>query len=178
MKVLFLITVLTGLSASIAAQTFITRSGFVGFYSKTDMEDIKAEHKQVYGAIDMKGKRLAFTLLVKGFAFRKQLMQEHFNENYIESDAYPKASFTGTYIGEEKEGALANVQVKGLLTLHGVTKEIEVPATLHWEGSKITGRATFKLTPSDFNIKIPALVRDKIAKQIDVTVLMECHASK
>ncbi|HVG16171.1 MAG TPA: YceI family protein [Chitinophagaceae bacterium] len=160
------------------AQTFTTRNGYVGFYSKTDMEDIRAEHKQVYGVIDAGSKRVAFTMLVKGFVFRKQLMQEHFNENYIESDTYPKASFTGTYTGEVKEQTLTSVQVRGQMTLHGVTKEIQIPGTLHWEGNKLTGKANFKLDPADFNIKIPALVRDKIAKQIDVTVLMECNATK
>jgi hypothetical protein len=178
MKKILVATFLTLLFCSAEAQTFTTRNGFIGFYSKTDMEDIKAEQNQVYGVIDAAGKRLAFTLLVKGFTFQKKLMQEHFNENYIESDLYPKASFAGTYTGEVKPQATSIVQVRGQLTLHGVTKEIQVPASFHWEGDKLTGKANFKIKPSDFNIKIPSLVREKIAEQIDVTVLMECNATK
>jgi len=178
MKTFMLLALLPIFFCSAQAQTFTTRSGFAAFYSKTELEDIRAEHKQVYGVIDVTGKRLAFTLLVKGFLFRKQLMQEHFNENYVESDKYPKASFTGTYTGEAIKQSLSKVQVKGVLTMHGVSKEIEIPATLDWNDNKISGKANFKVNPSDFNIKIPSLVRNKIAKQIDITILMECNATK
>ncbi len=159
------------------SQTFITRNGYIGFFSKTPLEDIKAENQQVYAVIDAAKKNLAFTCLVKGFLFEKELMQEHFNENYIESDKYPKANFIGSYTGDVtmgKDGSYP-VQVKGQLTLHGVTKTIDVPATLKVQSNKLTGASNFKLTPADFNIKIPALVREKIAKQIDVRVLVECN---
>jgi YceI-like domain len=158
-------------------QTFTTRNGYIGFFSKTPLEDIKAENRQVYAVIDASKKNLAFTCLVKGFLFAKELMQEHFNENYIESDKYPKASFIGAYTGDvnvSKDGTYP-VQVKGQLTLHGVTQTIDVPATLEVKGGKVTGASNFKLTPADFNIKIPSLVRQKIAKQIDVHVLIECN---
>ena len=86
------------------SQTFITRNGYIGFFSKTPLEDIKAENQQVYAVIDAAKKNLAFTCLVKGFLFRKELMQEHFNENYIESDKYPKANFVGSYTGDVTVG--------------------------------------------------------------------------
>src|SRR3954469_987605 len=82
------------------SQTFITRNGYIGFFSKTPLEDIRAENRQVYAVIDAAKKNLAFTCLVKGFLFQKELMQEHFNENYIESDKYPKADFLGNYTGD------------------------------------------------------------------------------
>jgi YceI-like domain len=159
------------------SQTFITRNGYIGFFSKTPLEDIKAENRQVYAVIDADKKNLAFTLLVKGFLFQKELMQEHFNENYIESDKYPKANFIGNYTGDvnvSKDGSYP-VQIKGQLTLHGVTQTIDVPATIEVQGSKLTGKSNFKLTPADFDIKIPALVKEKIAKQMDVHVLVECN---
>ena len=159
------------------AQTYITRNGYIGFFSKTPLEDIKAENRQVYAVIDGAKKNIAFTLLVKGFLFPKELMQEHFNENYIESDKYPKANFIGNYTGDvnwSKDGSYP-VQVQGQLTLHGATQTINVPATLEVQGNKVTGKSTFKLTPGDFNIQIPALVREKIAKQIDVHVLVDCN---
>src|ERR1700754_5136470 len=82
------------------SQLYATRTGFIGFYSKTPLEDIKAENNQVYAVIDAGKKNMAFTLLVKGFVFPKELMQEHFNENYVESDKYPKSNFSGAYTGD------------------------------------------------------------------------------
>src|ERR1035437_9020587 len=81
-------------------QLYITKTGFIGFYSKTSFEDIKAENNQVYAVIDAGKKNIAFSLLVKGFLFPKELMQEHFNENYAETDKYPKANFVGIFSGE------------------------------------------------------------------------------
>ena len=164
----------------IHAQVYATRNGFIGFYSKTPLEDIKAENKQVYAAIDVGKKNLSFQLLVKGFSFPKKMMQDHFNEEYIESDRFPKARFVGNYTGEvdiTKDG-FYKVQAQGELMLHGVTKTISIPATLEVKGDKITGKSDFNLIPSDFNIKIPAIVREKIAKQIEVHVLAECIAIK
>lgn len=177
MKTLVIILLLTFSYFGTSAQTFITRNGYIGFFSKTPLEDIKAENQQVYAAIDVAKKNLAFTCLVKGFMFPKDLMQEHFNENYIESDKYPKANFIGNYTGDVNAGKDGTypVEVKGQLTLHGVTKAISIPATLKVAGNKITGTSNFQLVPGDFNIQIPALVREKIAKQINVRVLVECN---
>src|ERR1700755_3079991 len=114
------------------SQQYSTRTGFIGFYSKTSLEDIKAENNQVYAIIDAGKQNLAFQLLLKGFIFPKELMQEHFNENYVESDKYPKASFSGTYTGSvtpSKDGVY-KVTVKGNLSLHNTTKIIEAPATI------------------------------------------------
>src|SRR5688500_8117857 len=104
---------------ALKAQVYTTRNGFIGFYSKTPLEDIKAENKQVYAGIDVAQKKLGFNLLVKGFSFSKKLMQDHFNENYIESDKYPNARFTGNYTGDvdvTKDGSY-KVQAQGDLTL-------------------------------------------------------------
>ncbi|MBS1915497.1 MAG: YceI family protein [Bacteroidetes bacterium] len=163
-----------------SAQQYITRNGFIGFYSKTPLEDIKAENNQVYAAVDLSKKNIAFTLLLKGFIFTKELMQEHFNENYVESDKYPKANFVGSYSGNisaDKDGPY-KVMVKGALTLHNVTKNIEMPATLELHEGKLTGNATFSVKPEDFNINIPSLVRDKIAKEVTVSVKIDCSTSK
>jgi hypothetical protein len=177
MKALIWIFLLTIFSVDAESQTFLTRNGYIGFFSKTPLEDIKAENRQVYAVIDADKKNLAFTCLVKGFLFRKELMQQHFNENYIESDKYPKADFLGAYTGDvtaNKDGTYP-VQIKGKLTLHGVTQTIEMPATIEVKGGKLIGTSNFQLTPGDFNITIPTLVREKIAKQIDVRVSVECN---
>jgi hypothetical protein len=158
------------------SQLYSTRSGFVGFYSKTAMEDIQGENNQVYAIIDAGKKNLAFAALLKGFTFPKELMQEHFNENYVESDKYPKASFTGAYTGDvalDKDGVY-KVVVTGNLTLHNVTRPIETPATLEVKGGHLLGHAEFKVKPEDFNISIPSVVRDKIDKEMTVKVNIDC----
>lgn len=179
MKVLVLATVfcitlvrpLTGYS-----QLYSTRNGFIGFCSKTPLEDIRAENNQVYAIIDAGKKNMAFSLLLKGFIFSKELMQEHFNENYVESDKYPKANFSGAYTGDiplDKDGTY-KVMVKGNLTLHNVTKAIETPATIEVKSGHLLGKADLKLKPEDFNITIPSLVRDKIDKEMAVKVNIDC----
>src|SRR3984957_18017026 len=160
-------------------QLYSTRAGFVGFYSKTALEDIKAENNQVYAIIDPAKQNLAFQLLCKGFVFPKELMQEHFNENYVESDKYPKATFSGAYTGQvqlNKDGVY-KVTVKGNLPLHNTSKAIETPATIEVKSGHLLGQAEFKVRPEDFNVNIPSLVRDKIDKEMTVKVNIDC-ASK
>ena len=158
------------------SQLYSTRSGFIGFYSKTALEDIKGENNQVYAIIDAGKKNLAFAALLKGFIFPKELMQEHFNENYVESDKYPKATFSGAYTGDvalDKDGVY-KVMVKGNLTLHNVTRPVETPATLEVKAGHVVGVAELKLKPEDFNISIPSVVRDKIDKEITVRINIDC----
>jgi hypothetical protein len=177
-SVLFcLATVLPGVAYS---QLYTTRSGFIGFYSKTALEDIRGENNQVFAVIDAGKKNLAFAALLNGFIFPKELMQVHFNENYVESDRYPKATFSGAYTGDvalDRDGVY-KVVVKGSLTLHNVTRTIETPATLEVKGGHLLGVTEFKLKPEDFNIGIPSVVRDKIDKEIRVKVNIDCTTNK
>lgn len=163
-----------------SSQLYMTRNGFIGFYSKTAMEDIQAENNQVYAVIDPSKKNLAFTLLMKGFIFRKELMQVHFNENYVESDKYPKASFSGVYTGEFIPGknGVYQVIVKGNLTIHNITRSLEKPARLEVADGKLTGFADFTIRPEDYDIKIPSIVRDKISEFITVHVKVDCAMVK
>src|SRR6185503_2539328 len=129
------------------SQVYTTRTGFIGFYSKTPLEDIRAENNQVFAAIDAGKKNIAFSLLLRGFVFPKELMQEHFNENYVESDKYPKATFSGSYTGDvnlHKDGSY-KVIVKGNLNLHNATKTIETPATMEVRSGHLIGTAEFKV---------------------------------
>jgi len=158
------------------SQLYSTRSGFVGFYSKTSLEDIQGENNQVFAVIDAGKKNLAFAALLKGFVFPKELMQEHFNENYVESDKYPKATFSGAYTGDvtlDKDGVY-KVNIKGNLTLHNVTKPVETAATLEVKAGHLLGVAAFKVRPEDFHISIPSVVRDKIDKEMTVKVNIDC----
>lgn len=163
-----------------SAQVYTTRTGVINFFSKTPMEDIKAENNQVYAAIDLSKKTMAFSMLMKSFLFRKELMQEHFNENYVESDRYPKSTFTGIFTGDidPQKPKQQVIRVQGVITLHGVEKTVDVPATIEFTADGLTGTARFNLIPQDFNIEIPGIVKDKIAKQIDVQVKIDCKPVK
>jgi hypothetical protein len=171
-KIIVLFLLIAGIASSTHAQLYSTRNAYVNFYSKAALEDITADNNQVYSIIDASKKNMAFSLLMKSFIFKKQLMQDHFNENYVESDKYPKAVFSGAYTGDvslDKDGTY-KIMVKGNLTLHGVTKPIELPATFEVKDGKLSGTAEFTIKPEDYNISIPSVVRDNIAKELTVTV--------
>ena len=166
----FLFAVLFSLQG--ICQNYMTKTGFIGFYSKTPLEDIQGENNQVYAVLDPASHHMAFAVLLKGFIFPKELMQVHFNENYVESDKFPKATFSGTCTGDmdfSKDG-IYQVVVKGDLTLHGVTKPLETTGQVEVKNGKITGSSAFKIKPEDYQIAIPSIVREKIAKEIDVKV--------
>jgi len=171
-RFLFFFLLAIFLSAKNFSQSLMTKSGFIGFYSKTSLEDIKGENNQAYAVMDLKTRHIAFAVLLKGFIFPKELMQEHFNENYVESDKYPKATFSGTCSGDmdlTKEG-IYQVVIKGELSLHGITKPVETTAQLEIKKDHILGTSIFKIKPEDFQISIPGIVRDKIASDISVKV--------
>ena len=173
-----LLAVLWLLAPSTAhAQTrYLTKTGQVSFFSATPLEDIDAHNKQVAAVLDLGTGQLAFSLPVKGFVFKRTLMQEHFNENYLESDKYPKATFSGRFIGLDAAGLATPgphaVQVAGDLTLHGVTRRIQVPASLELKGGQLLAATTFTVASADYGIEIPLLVRDKIAKTVTVRVAL------
>jgi len=138
------------------------------------MENIEANNKSVSCVLDTKTGNLQFAVLMKGFEFKKALMQEHFNENYVESDKYPKGEFRGhiennSAIDYSKEGSYT-AKVKGKLTLHGETKDIETDGKIEVKGGKLYLNSEFTALVSDYKISIPSLVKDKIQNTIRVTV--------
>ncbi|RYF81505.1 MAG: YceI family protein, partial [Chitinophagaceae bacterium] len=151
-----------------------TKTGKIDFYSKAALEDIEAQNKTVTAVLDSKTGATQFEVQMKGFEFEKKLMQEHFNENYVESDKYPKATFKGAVsnnaaVNYKKDGNY-NVTVKGKLTIHGVTKDVEAPGTIKVAGGKIDASSTFNIQLSDYNISIPSVVKDKISNSIKISV--------
>lgn len=174
---LFAMVCLLCLGHVIQAQgKFYTKTGYISFYSKAPLEDIEAHNRQVVSFLDAKTGELAFSVPMKAFQFKKALMQEHFNENYVESHKYPKASFKGKILNLSEvdftQDRLYNLQLEGVLTIHGVDRLLRTTATLQVNGDQLQGRANFSVTPQEFNIEIPALVRENIAKRIDISVQM------
>jgi polyisoprenoid-binding protein YceI len=134
------------------------------------VEDIKADNNQVLSIIDTTTHKVAIQLLMRSFMFEKALMQEHFNENYVESYKYPKATFTGEIMNfEALDAENTETEIVGELTVHGETKEISTKVNVVMENDEIVLEGNFKVEVADFNIKIPAIVRNNIAKTIKVT---------
>lgn len=173
-NLIVLMAMVLSVSVSFAQSKFYTKTGKISFYSKAPLEEIEGKNKTVTAVLDSKSGALQFAVQMKGFEFEKQLMQQHFNENYVESDKYPKAEFKGTItnnsqINYSKDGTYT-AKVKGKLTIHGVTKDVESTGTLKINGGKIDANSVFNVLISDYNIKIPAIVKDKVSNTIKITV--------
>jgi hypothetical protein len=158
----------------LSAQKFIARNGHVWFFSHTPVEDIEAHNRQVVSILDPANGTIEFSMLIKAFEFEKKLMQEHFNENYMESDKYPKASFSGKInnlkdIDFSKDGDYKAL-VAGDLTIHDVTRKVDTEGTIRIKSGVPHVTAKFIVNPEDHKITIPAVVKNNIAREIDVNV--------
>lgn len=155
-------------------QKFFTKEGQISFYSEAPMEKIEAHNSRVTAVIDTESGGVEFALLIKSFQFEKALMQEHFNENYMESSKFPKALFKGRITNLDdvdfSESGEYSADITGDLTLHGVTNEINTAATLRVDGNGFTGTSDLVLAVADYDIKIPGVVADNIAKEIEVKI--------
>ncbi|HVG16343.1 MAG TPA: YceI family protein, partial [Chitinophagaceae bacterium] len=150
------------------------KSARVNFYSNAALEDFEARNKTSVCVLDIKTGGLQFTTLIKGFEFENEEMQEHFNDHYLESHKFPKAEFKGAVVNNgsvnyKKPGSYP-VQVKGQLTMHGITKDVATGGMIKVDAKGINTTATFNVQVSDYSIKIPSLVKDKIAKVVKITV--------
>lgn len=177
MKPLFLISILLVTIATANGQRYITKNGYIKFYSETPIETIEAHNQQVSSALDMSTGDFVFKVLMKSFSFEKALMQEHFNENYVESDKYPNATFQGKILDIENldftTGSELEVLVEGDLTMHGITQKIKEKGTFLVGEDKLSGTSVFMVKPADYDIKIPTPVVNNIAEEIEVTVQIE-----
>lgn len=175
-KLLILIAAFFFFTTAASAQKFFTRDGKVKFdaTAANSPEKIEALSNSVTSVLDVATGNFQWAVLLKGFQFEKALMQEHFNENYLESGKFPKATFIGkiTNLGEvnfAKDGTY-NAVVSGQMTLHGVTKDITTNGALTVGGGHVKVNAGFNLNLADFGIDIPSLVSDKIAKAAKILV--------
>jgi polyisoprenoid-binding protein YceI len=162
------------LSASLNAQQFFTKNGTISFFSKTPMENIDAKNSQVMSVLTLPSGDFKFSLMMKSFHFEKALMEEHFNENYVESEKYPKSTFNGKIadadkINLKKDGDY-KVTVSGELTLHGVTQKITVPGVLTVKSGKLSATSTFSILLADYKVTVPKMVEANISKSIEISV--------
>ncbi len=174
MKKIILALLMMAAAGNIYADKYITRTGQISFYSSTPLENIEAFNNEVAAVLDSKSGDVIFQVPIKSFKFDRALMQEHFNENYMESDRYPKAEFKGKIVDVDKvnfsKDGTYNVTAAGTMNMHGVIKDVNIPGTITVKGKDITLKAEFDVVPGDYKINIPKLVEGKIAKEIEVTV--------
>ncbi|WP_350292806.1 YceI family protein [uncultured Croceitalea sp.] len=152
----------------------ISRQGQVSFFSYTSVENIEATNNQALSVIDKKNGEIAVQILLRAFVFKKALMEEHFNESYVESDIYPKLIFSGKL----QDLDFSNLEdspkfIKGEMDFHGVQKEIEIKTNVETDNENLILYGTFEVAIDDFNIKVPPLLVPNISKEIHVKFRFE-----
>lgn len=154
------------------SQRLIDRSGTVTFFSEAPLENIEATNYQALGALDMEASTVAVSILMKGFRFEKALMEEHFNENYVESDQFPKATFKGNLSVDpaqfQKDGTFSALAT-GEVMLHGITRPLKTQVDFVVSENQLSAKTSFVLKVADFDIKIPTAVIRNIAEEVEVT---------
>jgi hypothetical protein len=171
-KIISIFLLLICISAD--AQQYLSKSGLITFFSQAPLEDISAVNNKVSAAYDLQTNEIVFQLQIQDFVFPNALMQEHFNENYLESDIYPKSTFSGKVV-QNKNG---KATVNGDLTIHGKTNKIKVDGALIQNKKSVIISAEFGVKLEDYNIKIPRIVMYKIAEEIEIKVNIELKEVK
>jgi hypothetical protein len=172
-KQLLCVSAFLFLSISIPKQ-YITRQGNVTFFSYTNVENIQASNNQVLSLFRPDDNAIAVSILMRAFVFEKSLMQEHFNESYIESDLYPKATFEGVIIDfdpnvEEEQTRI----IKGDFTLRNITKQRDIKTKITKTDKGYLIEGDFNVSIKDHNIKVPGLLSPNIAETINVSFNFE-----
>ncbi|WP_281233864.1 YceI family protein [Flavobacterium gelatinilyticum] len=157
---------------STSAQKLITKTGNIKFQaSMPSYEEVAAENKSVSAILDQTTGDFASLVLIKGFRFKVALMEEHFNENYMESEKFSKASLKGKIIDfdiSKITNTPKNFTLKGDLTIHGKTNPVTITVKISKAANGITINGSFEAKPEDYNIEIPGLVRKKIADKVKI----------
>ena len=158
---------------SFSQEKYLSRNGKIQFIASTPLETIDPVNNYVSCILDTENGNLVFQMKMISFKFEKALMEEHFNEKYVESDKFPKSTFVGriqNWVDFNWNGTEQNIVVKGNITIHGIEKEIIVKGVIETSTSTISLSSSFDIIISDFGIDIPRLVRDKISESVNVQV--------
>lgn len=174
-KLLYVAFFFIGATISLNAQIYKAKAdgSSITFFSKSPLEDITAVNKKSSIGLNSTTGDIQVGVTMTYFKFPKPLMEEHFNENYLESDKFPVCVFKGKIVEPvdySKEGE-NKVTVKGTMNLHGVTKDVEIEGTLTKKGNEILINSEFKIKIADYNIKVPSLYVQNIAEIVDVKII-------
>ena len=155
-------------------QTYITRNGTIRFFSEAPLENIEAVNRQVNSALDTETGEFVFRVVMRSFSFEKALMQQHFNDNFVESHKYPNATFQGQVLDiggiDFNSDGEYEVTVEGDLTMKDVTRFISEKGVLCISDGNVMGESVFIIRPEEYNITIPSRYARNIAQEIEVTV--------
>ena len=154
-----------------AQQRYFAEKPSITFFSDGVVEDITATNHKVTSIFDVLNGDIAYLMSIKDFQFVNKLMQTHFNEKYMESEKFPKSSFQGKVTGFNfGSGGTQQVKATGKMTIHGVTRDVEIPGTIEVNGSKLIMKVKFMVKLEDYKISVPQVVWDKIAQQVEVAL--------
>lgn len=182
-KFILSLAILAVTVASVSAQVYFTKSGHISFFSDAKLEKITANNYKVSSAIDFSTGNMEFSLNIKGFEFKKALMQEHFNaKEYMHSDVHPTSTFKGKIdnpqaVNLTKDGTY-QVAVSGKLTIKGVTKDVSTNGTITVKGGKVASKAVFKIKLKDYGVVPPKSNVGKISETISITVDINNYEKK
>ncbi|MDH5475169.1 MAG: YceI family protein, partial [Cyclobacteriaceae bacterium] len=142
--------------------------------SEAIIENIDASNSKAQSILDISSNEIVFSIPIDGFVFEKELMQEHFNEKYMETEKFPKSTFLGKFLGFDvnKKGE-QKVTASGKLMIHGIERKISVEGEMIVEGNKIKLNSNFKVKLKDYKIAIPQLLWQNIAEEVEVELLFE-----
>lgn len=152
-----------------SSEKIIARQGQVSFFSYTSVENIEAANNQTFSVIETETGAVGVKLLLRAFVFKKALMEEHFNESYVESDLYPELNFRGKFMDYNGMEATSTPKlIKGSMDFHGVTKEVQIKTVVSKENENFVVTGDFVVNIDDYNIKVPPLLTPNISKEIQV----------
>jgi hypothetical protein len=168
MKKIIPLLILCLASATTFSQKYISDLNHVSFYSEAPMENIEAHTYNSKSIFDVETGEIAFIVPINTFEFKKSLMQEHFNEKFMESHKYPRAKFKGKVIDFKNSPGKQKVTAEGEMEIHGVTQNVKVTGDLESTGNEVKINAVFPVKVADYNIKIPSVVATNIAEVVEV----------
>jgi polyisoprenoid-binding protein YceI len=151
-------------------QKYQTEKSSITFFSSALIEDISAKNNASVSLFDLASGEIAVTIPINKFKFEKELMEEHFNEKYLESEKFPNATFSGKITDVVIKGSDTQANATGKLTLHGVTRNVTIRGHIHWIGDYIVMKSGFTIKLEDYKIKIPKLMWQNIAEEVAVEV--------
>jgi hypothetical protein len=171
---IYLLGIISCLTIQLQAQKYITKEGVIDIFSQTSLFTIEARNQTVASILDIENGEVVASTLIRSFKFREALVEEHFNENYMQSDQYPKSYFKGkitnyTQVDFTKDGTY-DITIEGDLTIHGQTRPLKTNGKLTIKSGKIRASTEFDVSLENYKIKIEEQYMDRIKDDIHLVV--------
>ncbi len=157
-------------SLLVYSQKYTSSESMIKFFSEAPLENIDAVNNEARSIFDASTGDIVFSVPIESFEFEKKLMQEHFNENYLETEKYPKSTLKATIKDWSGTKGLSQVVAVGELTIHGVTNQVEINGEINYADDQVEVSAVFPVRLEDYKVKIPKAVFYNIAEEVEVTV--------